>query len=268
MTGRLTKGLGAVVASFALFAAGATAASAGTVYSNLPKSMPKNVVSEAFEATSTSEFGGQVEFAYSTVANPTVTAVLSSWACQEGSGKSCHTAMGATFAWPITLNVYSVEADGEPGEKLASVTETFNIPYRPSANNTDCTENEEHDVGYSSSCFHGKAFKISFKPDITLPRTAILSIAYNTTNYGEHPVGAAPCDQFVPSRCGYDSLNVGLEEGTGTSVGRQPLPEFAYIDSTWAAEYGAEPHGTVGTFSLANEWGGYQPLFKVTGSKK
>jgi hypothetical protein len=96
----------------------------------------------------------------------------------------------------------------------------------------------------------------------------ILSLAYNTTNYGEDPVGPATCSAFVPSRCGYDSLNVGLEEETGPSIGTQPLPSYAYVNSTYSAEYGAEPHGTVGTFSLANEWSGYQPLFEVKASKE
>jgi hypothetical protein len=267
MTGKIPKSVGAIVAAVAILALAAGTASAATVYNNLPKPLPKNVVSEAFEATSTAEFGGQVGFAGTARNSPKITAVLSSWACQEGAGTTCHTTAGATFAWPITLNVYEVGAGNEPGAKLASVTQTFNIPFRPSANNKDCTPNAEGAVGYTAECFHGKTFKITFQPTVTLPSKAILSLAYNTTNYGEHPVGAAPCSAYVPSRCGYDSLNVGLEEETGPSTGTQPLPDSAYINSTYAAEYGEEPHGTVGTFSLANEWAGYQPLFKVTASK-
>jgi hypothetical protein len=267
MTGKIPKSAGAILAAVAIFAVAAATAGASTVYDNMPKPLPKNVASEAFEATSTAEFGGQVELAGTARGNPSITAVLSSWACQEGAGASCHTSGGTTFSWPITLNVYEVGAGNEPGAKIASVTETFNIPYRPSANNKLCTPNPEGAVGYSAECFHGKTFKIAFKPAVTLPSKAILSIAYNTTNYGEKPVGPAACSLFHPSRCGYDSLNVGLEEGAGTSAGTQPLPNYAYVNSSFSAEYGAEPHGAIGTFSLANEWTGSQPIFEVKASK-
>jgi hypothetical protein len=267
MTGKIPKSAGAIFAAIAVLAVAAATASAGTVYNNLPAPLPKNVVSQAFEATSSAEFGGQVALAGTARSNPTVTAVLSSWACQEGAGASCHTNGGTTFSWPITLNAYEVLPNNEPGAKIASVTETFNIPYRPSANNKLCTPNAEGAVGYSAACFHGKTFKVAFKLGVALPSKVILSIAYNTSNYGEHPVGAAPCSSFHPSRCGYDSLNVGLEEATGPSTGTQPLPNYAYVNSSYAVEYGAEPHGTVGTFSLADEWTGAQPLFKISASK-
>ncbi|HXP28240.1 MAG TPA: hypothetical protein VN804_00665 [Solirubrobacteraceae bacterium] len=267
MTGKIPKSAGAIFAAVAIFAIAAATAGATTVYNNVPKPLPKNVVSEAFEATSTAEFGGQVELAGTARSNPSITAVLSSWACQEGAGKTCHTNGGATFAWPITLNVYEVGAGNEPGAKIASVTETFNIPFRPSANNKLCAPNPEGAVGYSAECFHGKVFKATFTSGVTLPSKVILSIAYNTSNYGEKPVGPAACSAFVPSRCGYDSLNVGLEEGAGASTGKQPLPNYTYMNSTFAAKYGAEPHGTIGTFSLANEWTGEQPIFEVKASK-
>jgi hypothetical protein len=267
MTGKIPKAAAAILAAVAILAVAAATAGATTVYNNMPKPLPKNVVSQAFEATSSAEFGGQVEFAGTARNSPSITAVLSSWACQEGAGTTCHTNGGATFAWPITLNVYEVGAGNEPGAKIASVTETFNIPFRPSANNKLCSPNPEGAVGYSASCFHGKTFKITFTPSVSLPSKAILSIAYNTSNYGEKPVGPAACSAFVPSRCGYDSLNVGLEEGAGASTGTQPLPNYAYVNSSYSAEYGAEPHGTVGTFSLANEWTGSQPIFEVKASK-
>jgi hypothetical protein len=81
----------------------------------------------------------------------------------------------------------------------------------------------------------------------------IISVAYNTTDHGYAPT-------HVPGP--YDSLNLGLT-GAAT-VGSQPLPEDAYANSTYSAMYGGL--GTLGTFSLAGEWGGYQPEFEVKGS--
>jgi hypothetical protein len=274
MIGRIPKLVGALVAAVAILALAAATAGAATIYNNLPKPLPKNVASEALEATSSAEFGGQVEFAGHDRSSPSITAVLSSWACQEGSGTTCHTNPGATFSWPITLNIYNVEPNGEPGTKIASVTETFAIPYRPSANNHLCTLNSENDVGYSKECDHGKLVKITFKPTVTLPSKAILSIAYNTSDYGYSPQRPQPCNATATG-CPYDSLNIALTEPASEeapvtptpSVGTDPLPNYAYVNSKWSAEYGSEPHGAEGTFSLANEWTGYQPLFKVLASK-
>ena len=75
-----------------------------------------------FEATSTSEFGGALALpAGKSITNFTVT--MSSWACQSGNWTdgTCTTATGATFAQPITLNIYA--ANGTT--PLGSVTQTF-----------------------------------------------------------------------------------------------------------------------------------------------
>ena len=55
--------IAAAVGVSALIAlASASAASAAIVYDNGPTPLPGNVVSQGFEATSTSELGGQVAF--------------------------------------------------------------------------------------------------------------------------------------------------------------------------------------------------------------
>ncbi len=255
---KMTLTLFAVTAVSAL-AAGS--ASASVVFNNIPRPLPGNVVSQAFEATQTSEFGSQIELAGSARAKPVVTVAMSSWACQNlQSGASCHTGPRATFSYPITLNVYEVQANNEPGAKLASVTQTFAIPYRPSASKK-CSLTSEGVVGWGPSCFSGKAFKIKFAPlGITLPTKAIVSIAYNTTDYGYAPTHAADV--------GEDSLNVGLYSPGEpvTSVGGNPQPEDDYINSQTASNYcgsGVAP----GTFGLSGPcWEGYQADLKVTAS--
>jgi hypothetical protein len=266
MTGKIPRLLGAMLATTAILAIAVSSASAAKVYSNMPKPIPGNVVSLSYEATQTSEFGGQVSLAGTKRNAESVTVLMSSWGCQEGSwtNDTCKTVGGATFSIPITLNIRSVEPGGEPGPVVGSVTQTFNIPFRPSANH-NCTGAQKGEWMHAGTCFNGKATKITFSlTGVTLPTDSILSVAYNTTNYGAAPVGPAPCDAFSPSRCGYDSLNVGLSE-TGPSTGGNPLTELDYVNSTFGELYGG--HGTVGTFSLADieteSATNYQPVFEV-----
>ncbi len=246
---RLACALLAVTATAAL-AAGT--ASAALIYDNQPAPLPKNLVSLGFEATSTSEFGGQVEFAGTARTSPTVSVTMSSWACQNlQTGAACASSPHSSFSWPITLNVYEVGPENSVGALIVSKTQNVNVPFRPSASK-HCTANSEGAVGYGKECFHGLAFKVPFSLEgTTLPAKAIISVAYNTTDYGYAPTHSADV--------GEDSLNVGL---AGTpSVGSDPLPEDAYVNSSWSEMYGGM--GTVGTFSIAGEWAEYQPVFKI-----
>ena len=118
MTGKIPKSVGAIVAALAILALSASMASAEVIYNNIPKPKPRNTGSIGFEATSTSEFGGAVGFAGTARNNPTVSIVLSSWACEQGSGTSCKTSMGATFSWPVTVKVYNVGPGGSVGSQI------------------------------------------------------------------------------------------------------------------------------------------------------
>ena len=73
----------------------------------------------------------------------TVTVLLSSWGCENGSWNlsNCITTPGATFDHPITLNLYnSTPGVGTGvGSLVATKTQTFSIPYRPSENDFFCT---------------------------------------------------------------------------------------------------------------------------------
>lgn len=246
-------------------------ANAALIYNNIPAPLPGNLPSEGFEATSTAEFGGLVEFAGTVRKEPTISAVMSSWACEFGSGTTCATVPGATFSQRITLKIYKANAvtDEPEGGPIATTQQTFDIPYRPTASKK-CVVTPEGQ-GWGKECFHGKTHVITFHPtEVTLPAKAIISIAYNTQNYGAEPTGTSGP---------YDSLNVAVTEpkskveeevgkgGVPPAVGLDPLPEYTYINSTYLQMYEPEPHGLVGTFSLANGWTGYQPVFKVTAKK-
>jgi hypothetical protein len=126
-----------VVAAFSVVigsaAAGSGPVKTSVIYdSTLPNGPATNLPSVGFEATSTSEFGGALTLSSATGRSlMNVTVSMSSWACFSGAWFSgdCSTPAGATFQQPITLNIYG--ANGTT--KLGSFTQTFSIPYRPSA---------------------------------------------------------------------------------------------------------------------------------------
>jgi hypothetical protein len=250
----------ALLAATAVLAMMVGTASAAVIYNNIPKPLPGNLPSVPFEASSSSEFGGQVGFASPQARyGKDVIITMSSWACENlQSGANCHTTPKATFNWPITLSIYNVGAGEEPGAQIFTLTQTATIPYRPSANSHLCTPNVEGNVGWGASCFHGKAFKVHFPlGGLKLPDKAIISVAYNTTDYGYEPTHGSP------PNIGADSLNVAVVKPP-PAVGTNPLPEDGYVNSLWPFMYGGL--GTLGTFSLAGPTGyleGEQPAIEV-----
>ncbi|HLM84642.1 MAG TPA: hypothetical protein VK272_00485 [Solirubrobacteraceae bacterium] len=255
----------AMLVSAGALALGATAASAAVVYKNTPSPAPGNLPSQAFEATSTSEFGGQVALARTKHQVTSVSVDMSSWACQKGANETCETIHKAKFVQPLTLRLYEVGAENKVGALLYEGTQTFQIRYRPSENPT-CPLTGEHNKGWGSECFSGFLQKVTFNvPRVTVPQHVIVAIAFNTENYGEYPTG-------VPGP--YNSLNVAVDseynevtkewmEFQPVSIGSDPAPADAYIDSTWGGAYCNEAEGT-GTFRLdPGCWKDLQPAFAI-----
>jgi hypothetical protein len=276
MTGRIPAKVAslaaALTAAAGVLAMMAGGASAAVVYNNLPTTNVKDLPSLGFEATSTAQFGGEVAFAGSARANPTVIVDMSSWACQSGGGASCKTTGGATFSVPITLSIYDAGPEGSVGAPVGSITETFAIPYRPSAKKS-CPLNTAEDVqGWGSECDYGKLHKVKFKlSGVALPSEAIVAVSYNTETYGSAPTGAAGP---------YDSLNVAVNasytynEATeeyeanpvAPSVGSDPLPEDVFINSQWSAMYCGNEAAT-GSFGDSGPcWHYEQPAIEVKAS--
>ncbi len=220
------------------------------VYSNIPSTVPSNLPSDGFEATSTSEFGGLVSLGPGPRSNPVVEVLMSGWACQSGTwfGKNCSTTPGAKFSEPITLNIYDVGPGNSVGSLVYSDTQTFEIPYRPSADPSCTGADAGKRKGADGQCDNGLAVPISFDlggTHVSLPDRAIVSVAYNTTDYGYDPQGTQfPC-HATSGGCGYDSLNVGLIDNVAPSVGTDPAPNTVYEMTTGAAF----TNGTLGVFS-------------------
>lgn len=246
-----------------------TGGTAGTVYNDIPVPTPGNVLSEAFEAQSASEFGSAVTMTTSSLTDPVITVLMSSWGCESGHwfDGTCATTAGATFSEPITLNIRAIgpaSAGSAPGALLLSQTQTFAIPYRPSADPVHCI-GANAGKWYSAAdatCFNGFATPVSFQLTGHLAtNTVVVSVAYNTSHYGYSPYGEATACYTSSGGCGYDSLNVGLS--SPPSVGSDPRLADAYLNSSYSGAY-CGPNPGVGSF-VADPgcWTGLQPAIRI-----
>ena len=242
------------------------------VYSNIPSPLPDSLPAEGFQAAGAAELGGAVHLAGSARSNPFVNVVLDSYGCESGTGTSCQTTPGSAFSLPITLNIHDLNADGSVGALLASYTNTFEIPYRPSADSS-CTGGQAgYYLGSDGACHASIADDITFDlggQRVTLPEEAVVSVALNTTGSGYQPQGTQfPC-HATSEGCGYDQLNMGFVAST-PSTGAQPQASTMYENTATRA---ANANGTLNVFGPdaddTEAWGAagggyYQPAIEVS----
>lgn len=233
---RSLKGAALVTAAVAAFS---MSARADTIYSNIPSTLDANYSSLGYEATSTSEFGDRVTFAGVARHLDSATFTLSSWARSEDFG-------GATsYQDALTLNLYAAGTGSTPGALLGSVTQTFDILYRP--------------TGYSAN---GIAFNVTFdlsSLDLNAPDSIVYGLAFNTQNYGANPTGTdGP----------YDSLNFALNEaaGGGVTVGTNNNLDDTFWNTSYAGFYTDGGASGVGTFREDTGWTGYTPMAQFDAS--
>jgi hypothetical protein len=237
----------AVVALLALIAAVSATAVAGgvkasTIYnSTVPNGPAANVPSVGPEAYGFDELGSTVTFVGTARHLTSVTVGLSSWACASGAWNTndCSTPAGATFPQAITRNVYA--ADG--ATVLATQTQTFNIPFRPSAS-AKCGDGRWYSSG-TKTCFNGLYNEVTFSfSGVTLPNSVVYGVAFNTNTAGPAPLGfTSPAD----------SLNIALVDATAVSAGS---------DSGIVAK---SPHGAT-AFAGAPAWAGLVPAVQFKAS--
>ena len=229
-------------------------ASVGTVvYDSIPTPLPPNVPSLGYQATQTAEFGDNIQLAGANRTAGTVTVTMSNWALY--SNYPTMNALG--YMHPITLNIYTVDHSGTNpalGSKIKSITQSFQIPWRPEADTT-CTTNTAWRAS-DGNCYNGFAFTIMFdlrSLALTLPNEFIFGIAYNTNTWGYDPIG-----QPGP----YESLNVGLATTTA-SIGTDVEPDALFWNTSTAAWYTDGGAGGVGTFRRDTNWA-YSPAIQFT----
>jgi len=255
------------------------------IYDSIPAIYPGSFPSLGYEATSTDEFGDHISFDGSSRNLDSVELSLTNWACENDfdnvagtwvpnrdgtAGEACMTTSGSFFTHPITLNIYEVDNSGvDPavGSLIASVTDTFDIPFRPSWDSVNCTASGQTpatDIPFGGTwydpvlgaCVHGYAFNITFDFStlgVTLPEEVIFGVAYNTAHYGAAPLGTAGP---------YSSLNVSLATDA-PSVGTDVEIGTAFWDTSYGPFYCDGGTGGSDTFRRdAGCWGTYIPAIR------
>ena len=272
----------ALVATLLLGAA--TAQKTSVAYNSIPKPLPGNVASVGPEAYAFIELGdglgtyGNIAPLTSTIGD--VTVVLSSWACQSGSWQAnCVSGKNASFNQDITFNLYAVSGNfqtGGPyvvGAQLGSITQTFSIPYRPSATPNKCANAGQWYSNKEKTCYNGIAVPVTMdfsSLDISMPANGavVVTVAYNTTDYGPNPMGQQACNT-ADGGCPYDSLNISTDTTNGSfpanpgysidpnGVFVSPSLNYAQCPGTLALIPGSVQEDT-------GCWGGYHPQVMLT----
>jgi hypothetical protein len=247
---------------------GATQAFGQVIYDSTVSPLPGNLPSEGPEAYFFSEFGDGVTFTGTARNLSSVTVTMSSFGCQSGrwNTNDCATVPGSTFSQSITLNLYNAGSP-TPGLPIASRTQTFAIPYRPSASAT-CGDGRWFDSN-SGLCFNGLANNITFdfsSLNLVLPNSVVYGIVYNTTHNGPAPVGESAACFSTSAGCPYDALNIAL--APVVTVGTKPFFNTIYQNSLYGFEYCDNGAAGTGTFRLDSPtvacWAGYIPAARFT----
>jgi hypothetical protein len=259
-----------------LFLASCNGSSSGSIlpgqnpfaYDSIPKPLSNNIASLGFQPGHTYELGDGLNLTRAGALS-VIAVVMDDWACQTGGGITCSTAAGSSFSEPITVNVYNVTTTGtHVGSLIATKTQTFNIPFRPSADPINCTGPNAGKF-YSTvdqTCVSGLAdsvvFDFSTGPPVNVPSQIIVSVTYNTTTYGYSPYGTGTTCWTSGNGCPYDSLNVAVN-GNGGPVGSPVDPDGLFVfyrlsdycDQTQPAEFRLD--------TGPNCWTGFHPQIAV-----
>jgi Fibronectin type III domain len=240
--------LGLLVAS--TIAASPAQAAPDVVYDGIGSPLPSNVgPSFGFDATGFNEFGDLVTLAPGPRGLTTVSVALSSQACETGSGTpTCTTTPGATFTHPLTMTLYNMAGTlGAPtvGPVIATLTDTFTIPFRPSADPVHCTGANARRWFDGTACLTGitKVVDFAFPPGTVLPDTLIWAISYNTEHHGHAPIGVdGP----------YDYLNVGTASVNPT-IGTDVDEDMVFVSDAATGDVLASDTG----------WTGFRPMAQI-----
>jgi hypothetical protein len=260
----------AVAAVLALATPAALAGEGGVIYDSTVTPLPGNLPSVGAEAYSFTELGDEVAFAAGPRHLGSVTVTLSSWGCQSGHWYTadCVTSPGAQFEIPITLNLYLPGANDTAGALLATRSQTFQVPYRPSSDPA-CSGGRWLDG--AQGCFNGLATNVIFDfagQHVALPDTMVYGISYNTSHYGPKPVGQGAACYTSSGGCPYDSLNIAL--APSVVVGSKPFPDTLYQNAVYAGDYCDNGAAGVGVMRLDSPsiacWAGFIPAVRFAAS--
>jgi hypothetical protein len=257
----ITAASAVVVLGISLFGGGVPADAAVTagnpvVYDATVTPLPGNLPSLGFQANQTAEFGDLVQLAAGSnrVLN-SATVTMSDWAKASDYGST-----SATWAHPITFNVYNVDNTGLTpalGTLIGTVTKTVDVPWRPEAD-PSCGVGSTKFMADDGVCYNGLAFNVTFDLSTigVVPNEVIYGIAYNTNTWGADPRG-------TPGP--YESLNVGLNTAAPTT-GTDVESDAVFWNTSTASNYADGGYAGVGTFRGDTNWTPYTPAVSLTAS--
>jgi hypothetical protein len=258
------------------------ATNSAVVYDAVPTPLPGSYPSLGFQATSTDEFGDLVGLTRPGVGS-TVTVGMNSWACENwdtrAGTEACISSEGSSYSHDLTLNLYQVDYSGSVpavGTQITTITQSFDIPFRPSWDDEMCTgsgetptENEPFGGKWYapdlSACVNGFAFTAEFDLsglDVVLPAEVIYGIAFNTQSHGASPLGA---------QGPYNSLNFGVANLSAGSLGQPTAgmdiePDALFWDTSHGPFYADGGAAGVDIFRRDTGWSTATPIisFEVT----
>jgi hypothetical protein len=237
--------------------------------------------SEGFEANADNEFGDLVTLdTTGGTSLQSLTVDLQSYGCGDsgnwytGTTDPCTTTPGKTFTVPggITATIYSVTPDGGVGSVIASSTINPQIPYRPSADPTNCPGGvsgvEAGGQWYdplAQKCRYSVSDLVTFNnwtfangtPTFSNGDQVIWTVQFDTTDAGYAPIGTKACNS-LDQGCGYDSLNVGA-----TSFNNAPYAGADPSEDTAFRSYDTTYGGTVVPLGRDPNWTGFRPLGEI-----
>jgi hypothetical protein len=243
------------IAAMTMGAAVAGAAPARPVYNNL-NTVPTLVNGTTDQDTYSAApfefpFGGIVDFTARPGIIKDLLAEVDSFTCEHGvyQLENCYTARpGKKFSYELTASIYEVGPENKRAGLVATSTERFKIPYRPTTN-TSCPATPEG-KGFGVNCdVGGYLAKVTFKhffPAAVLPEEAIIVINKTDTD-SESDVVNVGLQTAYKEWDGEFVAEAPADGGTPT-VGTDPLPEDAFVRGELAV----------------GGWAGYQPAFEVT----
>ncbi len=142
---------------------------------------------------------------------------------------SRYTSSSSGFVVPVTLNFYTIDSEGETGNKLGTITSNITMDWVPSYRGPSPTGD-----GYNGWAFTRTVDVSGLNIVVPSSENIIMTVVYNTQSYGPNPIGLAGP---------YDSLNIGMMEKVesgvtyGTSAGSLPKDNGFYINSSSAGFY-------------------------------
>ncbi|MGA2529286.1 MAG: hypothetical protein ABSG36_09020 [Acidimicrobiales bacterium] len=252
-------------------------------YNSMISPMPPDTWSQAYEATGLTEFGNEITLKSGvTGALNNVVVALDSQACGNGSNTPCTTTPGATFALSMTLNVYNPASP--VGAPIATDTQTFNIPFRPSASPLQCTAGTYNWSGYpndgtqwydaaNGNCYYGINYAAVFdfsSQNITLPSTVVYGISFDASSGPAQSLNVMLSNESTNPTVGTDT-DVGNVFAAGTQGDIGPgeitcstlVSGFAQYSTAAGTNLSSPSPGNACGLSTVNENGTYANIPQV-----